>query len=59
MEFGLKGERLAKTPTRLLPPSLGGRTVGEAGGREAADRYCGACADGGAVCVDLQAGAWP
>ena len=25
--FGLKGERLAKTPMRALPPSLGGRTV--------------------------------
>ena len=27
--FGLKGERLAKTPTFWLPPNLGGRTSGE------------------------------
>ena len=27
MGFGRKGERLAKTPTRLFPPNLGGRTV--------------------------------
>lgn len=27
-EFGRKGERVAKTPIDLLPPSLGGRTVG-------------------------------
>ena len=26
-EFGLNGERVAKTPILLLPPSLGGRTV--------------------------------
>ena len=29
MWFGRKGLRLANTPTRLLPPSRGGRTVGE------------------------------
>ena len=29
MGLGLKGERVAKTPMRLLPPSLGGRTVGD------------------------------
>ena len=29
MAFGRKGERVAKTPTRLFPPSLGGRTVGD------------------------------
>ena len=29
MLFGLKGERVAKTPIRLLPPRRGGRTVGE------------------------------
>ena len=29
MLFGRNGERVAKTPTRLLPPSLGGRTVGD------------------------------
>ena len=28
-ELGRKGERVAKTPIRLFPPSLGGRTVGE------------------------------
>ena len=27
-EFGLYGERVAKTPVRLLPPSFGGLTVG-------------------------------
>lgn len=27
-ELGLKGERLAKTPTRVFPPRRGGRTVG-------------------------------
>ena len=29
MGFGRKGERVAKTPIRVLPPSRGGRTVGE------------------------------
>ncbi len=29
MGFGRNGDRLAKTPTRVLPPSLGGRTVGD------------------------------
>src|SRR5574344_898950 len=28
MGLGLKGERVANTPIRTLPPSLGGRTVG-------------------------------
>ncbi len=28
MGLGRKGERLANTPTRRLPPSRGGRTVG-------------------------------
>jgi tRNA1(Val) A37 N6-methylase TrmN6 len=28
-EFGRKGERVAKTPIRVLPPNLGGRTVGD------------------------------
>ena len=27
--LGLNGERVAHTPIRLLPPSLGGRTVGD------------------------------
>ena len=27
--FGRKGERVAKTPTRLFPPRRGGRTVGD------------------------------
>lgn len=27
--FGRNGERVAKTPTRVLPPSFGGATVGE------------------------------
>ena len=31
MLFGRNGERLANTPTRTFPPSLGGRTVGEKG----------------------------
>ena len=30
-----KGERVAKTPRRLLPPSRGGRTVGDQSGRTA------------------------
>ena len=29
MGLGLKGEREANTPTRALPPSFGGRTVGD------------------------------
>ena len=29
MGLGRKGERLANTPTRRLPPSRGGRTVGD------------------------------
>ena len=29
MGFGLKGERVANTPTLLLPPRRGGRTVGD------------------------------
>ena len=29
MGFGRNGERVAKTPMRVLPPSRGGRTVGE------------------------------
>ena len=29
MEFGRKLDRVAKTPTRLFPPSLGGLTVGD------------------------------
>lgn len=29
MGFGRKGERVAKTPIRVLPPSRGGRTVGD------------------------------
>ena len=28
MALGRNGERLAKTPTRRLPPNRGGRTVG-------------------------------
>lgn len=27
--FGRKGERVANTPTRVLPPRRGGRTVGD------------------------------
>ena len=29
MGLGRKGERVAKTPIRTFPPSLGGRTVGD------------------------------
>ena len=29
MLLGRKGERVAKTPIRWLPPSRGGRTVGD------------------------------
>ncbi len=29
MAFGLNGERVAKTPTLLFPPSRGGLTVGD------------------------------
>ena len=29
MGLGRKGERVAKTPIRVLPPSRGGRTVGD------------------------------
>ncbi|CDB29978.1 unknown [Firmicutes bacterium CAG:137] len=29
MGLGRKGERVAKTPIRRFPPSLGGRTVGD------------------------------
>ena len=29
MGLGRKGERVANTPIRLFPPSLGGRTVGD------------------------------
>ena len=29
MWFGRNGERVVNTPTRVLPPSFGGRTVGE------------------------------
>lgn len=29
MALGRKGERVANTPTRTLPPSLGGRTVAD------------------------------
>ena len=29
MGFGRKGERVANTPMRTLPPSRGGRTVGD------------------------------
>lgn len=29
MGLGLKGERVANTPLRTLPPSRGGRTVGD------------------------------
>ena len=29
MALGRKGERVAKTPRRLFPPNLGGRTVGD------------------------------
>ena len=31
MAFGRNGERVAKTPTRSLPPRRGGRTVGRLG----------------------------
>ena len=29
LDWGGKGERVEKTPTRLFPPKMGGRTVGE------------------------------
>ena len=29
MGFGRKGERVANTPFLVLPPSLGGRTIGD------------------------------
>ena len=35
MEFGRKGERVANTPTRVLPPSFGGSTVGDQPSRSA------------------------
>ena len=37
MAFGRKGERVANTPTRRLPPSLGGRTVGDQLSRTASE----------------------
>ena len=37
MGFGRNGERVAKTPMRLLPPSLGGRTVGDHSSRTASE----------------------
>ena len=33
--LGRKGERVAKTPMRVLPPSRGGRTVGDQSSRTA------------------------
>ena len=35
MAFGLNGDRVANTPTRLLPPRRGGRTVGDHDSRSA------------------------
>jgi len=29
MELGRNGDRVANTPTRVFPPSFGGRTVGD------------------------------
>ena len=37
MAFGRKGERVANTPIRVLPPSRGGRTVGDQVSRTAAE----------------------
>ena len=37
MELGRKGERVANTPIRVLPPSRGGRTVGDQSPRLAAE----------------------
>ena len=37
MGLGRKGERVAKTPMRVLPPSLGGRTVGDQASRAASE----------------------
>ena len=37
ISFGRNGERVANTPMRLLPPSLGGRTVGDQPSRTAAE----------------------
>ena len=37
MAFGRNGERVAKTPTRSLPPRRGGRTVGDHVSRTAAE----------------------
>ncbi len=36
-EFGRNGERVAKTPMRVLPPSRGGRTVGDQSPRTASE----------------------
>ena len=38
MGLGRKGERVANTPTRRLPPSRGGRTVGDQPSRAAAEK---------------------
>ena len=38
ISFGRNGERVANTPMRLLPPSLGGRTVGDQPSRTAAEK---------------------
>ena len=35
MALGRKGDRVAKTPMRRLPPSRGGRTVGDHSARAA------------------------
>ena len=37
MGLGRKGERVAKTPMRVFPPSRGGRTVGDQLGRMASE----------------------
>ena len=37
MALGRKGERVANTPIRWLPPSRGGRTVGDQPSRAAAE----------------------
>ena len=38
MGLGRNGDRVANTPMRALPPSLGGRTVGDHASRSQAEK---------------------
>ena len=38
MGLGRNGDRVANTPMRVLPPSLGGRTVGDHSARSQAEK---------------------